>query len=104
MQIGRVIGNVISTRKTGRIEGLPLLVLQPLDERLKPAGRTVVCTDTVHARQNDLVLICSSSSARMTDKTRDVCTDQTLVAIVEIISSGRQDLYNRSRESEEEVS
>jgi len=93
MQLGKVIGNVVSTSKSSRLEGLRLLVVNCLNEALEPLPRRVVCTDTVNAKPGDIVLTCSSSSARCTQVTRDVCTDNTVVAIVDIISAGKKDFY-----------
>jgi microcompartment protein CcmK/EutM len=95
MFLGKVIGNVISTQKTGKVEGLPLLVVQQLDENLHPIPKTFACTDTVNAKSGEVVLTCSSSSARQTKKTKEVCTDNTIIAIVDIVSSQRNELYRK---------
>ncbi len=94
MQFGEVIGNVVSTRKTGKIEGLPLLVVRLLNADLNPLDKTVVCTDTVNARPGDLVLTVATSSARATAKTRDRCTDRSITAIVDLVSVGKTNLYD----------
>jgi microcompartment protein CcmK/EutM len=93
MQFAKVIGSVVSTHKAGRLEGLPLLVVRYLDAALEPSSKTAVAVDTVHARPGDVVLLCSSSSARMTSKTRDACADLAIVGIADIVSSGRKDVY-----------
>ena len=95
MQFGKVIGQVISTQKTGKIHGLRLLIVETLDENLKATGKILTSTDTVNARIDDIVLLCSSSSARMTSMTKDVCTDNTIVGIVDMVSSARKDWYKR---------
>lgn len=95
MQLGKVIGNVVSTVKTGKTEGLPLMIVQQLDEKLKPLAKYYVCTDTVNARHGEIVLTCSSSSARFTAQTRDVCTDHSIIAIVDTISSDKKDIYSK---------
>jgi ethanolamine utilization protein EutN len=95
MQFGKVIGQVISTRKEGKIQGLRLLIVETLDENLKASGKILTSTDTVNARIDDIVLLCSSSSARMTAMTTGVCTDNTIVGIVEVISAGKKDWFKR---------
>ena len=89
MQLGKVIGNVVSTRKVGKTKGLRLLMVRQLDEALSPLSRVEVLTDTVNARPGDIVLACSSSSARSTRMTKGVCTDHSIVAIVDFISYGK---------------
>lgn len=95
MKFGKVIGNVVSTKKTGRIDGLRLLLVQELDHELKPLWSSAVCTDTVNANTGDIVLTCASSSARFTRITRDVCTDNSIIAIVDIVSMDKKDFYRK---------
>lgn len=95
MKFGKVIGQIISTRKAGNVEGLKLLVVHYLDEKLRETQKTAACIDTVKAKQGDIVLLCSSSSARMTKLTRHVCTDNTIVGIVDSISSNKKDWYKK---------
>jgi len=93
MKFARVIGHVIATRKEGNVQGLKLLVVRYLDENLNETKQTAACIDTVAAKPGDVVLLCSSSSARMTKLTRYVCTDNTTVAIVDSISSAKKTTY-----------
>jgi microcompartment protein CcmK/EutM len=93
VQFAKVIGSVVSTHKTGRIEGLPLLVVRFLDAGLEPLSGTAVAVDTENARPGDVVLLCASSSARMTSKTRDACADLAIIGIVDVVSSGRKNVY-----------
>ncbi len=95
MQLGRVIGNVVSVQKESNLTGLKLLVVDYLDEKLSPIGKSAVCTDTVKSGPGDIVLLCSSSSARLTKMTKDVCTDNSIVGIVDLISSGKGLLYKK---------
>jgi ethanolamine utilization protein EutN len=90
MQFAKVIGNVVSTQKTGRVGGLPLMVVRFLDEGLKAAADTQAAVDTVGCRPGDTVLLCGSSSARMTSKTRDVCADLAIVGIVDTVTVGKE--------------
>ena len=42
MQLARVIGTVVATVKTPGLEGVKLLVIQPLDRHLAPVGSQLV--------------------------------------------------------------
>ncbi len=95
MKLGRVIGKVISTRKEGNTEGLKILVIQYLDENLNSIAKSEATIDSVDANEGDIVLLCSSSSARLTNTTKNVCTDNTIVGIVDTISIGRKYLYRK---------
>jgi microcompartment protein CcmK/EutM len=91
MQFAEAIGNTVATQKTGRLQGLHLIVVRFLDYNLEPTGKTAVAIDTVGCRPHDLVLVCGSSSARMTAKTRDRCTDLSIVGIVDSVTSGKKE-------------
>lgn len=95
MKMGKVIGQVIAPRKEGNLNGLKLLVVRYLDENLRPTARTAACVDAVNANFGDVVLLCSWSSARMTSLTRNVCTDLTIIGVIDSISSGRTDRYKK---------
>jgi len=97
MKIGKVIGKVVSTRKEGNVEGLPILVVSYLDDTLSDTGKTAACIDTVNAGDGDVVLLCASSSARMTSRTTNVATDNTIVGIVDSVSAGSTFIYNKSK-------
>ena len=96
MKLGRIIGKLISTKKAGNIEGLKILVVNYLDEKLSDTKNTAACIDTVGAGDNDIVLLCSSSSARFTDITRKTGADNVIIGIVDSVSKGRKYIYNRS--------
>ena len=96
MQLAKIIGKVISTRKEGNVQGLKILVARYLDEELRELPKTAACIDSVGAGEGDVVLLCSSSSARMTRLTKGVSTDNTIVGIVDTISMGGDSIYVKS--------
>ncbi len=55
MKLGRVIGRVVCTQKVESLEGLKLLLLQPVDEEGRDAGNPLVAFDTARAGEGDLV-------------------------------------------------
>ena len=55
MKLGRVIGRVVSTKKHPTLEGLKLLLVQPVDENGKDSGAALVAFDTVRAGVGDRV-------------------------------------------------
>ena len=63
MKLGRVIGRVVATRKHGSLEGLALLLVQPVDERGGSVGTALVAFDTVRAGEGDLVMFESGKEA-----------------------------------------
>ena len=63
MKLGRVIGRVVATRKHESLEGLALLLVQPVDERGEPAGSALVAFDTARAGEGDMVFFESGKEA-----------------------------------------
>ena len=57
MQIGRVIGTVVSTQKHARLEGAKLLLVQPLTLDDTPRGPELLAVDGVGAGVHEKVLI-----------------------------------------------
>jgi ethanolamine utilization protein EutN len=93
VQLARVIGTVVATVKADGLEGVKLLVVQPLDRRQEPEGRPVVAADAVHmAGPGELVYIVAAREAAQALPVRFVPVDHAVVGIVdavEDISGGR---------------
>ncbi len=83
MQMGRVVGTVVSTRKEEEIRGLRLLLVRDVDLDLQESGKLVVAADALEAGVGELVLYASGSSARQTEVTNNRPVDATIMAIVD---------------------
>ena len=83
MNLGRVTGTLVATRKEPMLEGLPLLVVRQLNAEGEPTGGYVVAVDGVGAGVDEVVLYASGSSARQTEITRDKACDAVIMAIVD---------------------
>lgn len=66
MKIGRVTGTVVSTMKLESLEGIKLLLVQPLDENMENSGNPLVACDTVQAGRGDLVIYEGGREAALT--------------------------------------
>ena len=86
MRLGKVVGTVVATRKDPRLSGLKLLVVATLTPQMKPDGAYEVAVDTVSAGFKETVLLCTGSSARMTDRTEKAPVDATIVGIVDAVN------------------
>jgi ethanolamine utilization protein EutN len=87
MQLGRVTGTVVATVKAEGLEGVKLLIVQPLDETLEPTGTTVVAADAVHmAGQGELVYYVASREAAEALEPRFVPVDHAIVGIVDQVA------------------
>ncbi len=84
MLFGRVRGVAISTLKYPDITGYRLLVVQPLNSKLEPAGTLQVAVDTVEANHGDLcVMVRSREAALAMPDIKFVPVDLALVGLVD---------------------
>jgi microcompartment protein CcmK/EutM len=63
VQLGRVIGDVVVTRKDETLMGVTLLVVQPLTPEREPIGRTLVAADAVGAGVGEIVFFVRGKEA-----------------------------------------
>ncbi len=85
MQLARVVGTVVSTRKDERLQGAKLLVVRIVDPHGKDDTAYMVAVDTVDAGANDRVLIVTGSSARMASGLKDCPVDAAIVGVVDSV-------------------
>src|SRR5215208_5333905 len=84
MLFGRVKGTAICTIKYPGIEGVKLLIVQPLNKRLEPIGILQVAADVVQAGPGDLcVMVRSREAALAMRDEKFVPVDLALVGIVD---------------------
>ena len=87
MQLARVIGSIVSTRKCDRLEGLKLLVAVPIDmDTMQEKGAPFVTVDTVGAGEGEIVMWAGGSSSRQTDLTTGKPVDSSIVGIVDYVN------------------
>jgi microcompartment protein CcmK/EutM len=96
MLIARVIGTVVSTQKEPTLEGLRLLVCQPLNAEGEKAGAAVVAADAVGAGVGEVILFATGSSARQTTSTQNRPVDAVVMAIVDHWEVGGNTKYRKS--------
>ena len=95
MNVGKVIGTVVASRKDPKLEGLKLLLVQQTDLTGTAKGAQVVAVDSVGAGLGELVLYCAGSSARQTDSTQNRPVDTVIMAIVDEIEAGNEVVFKK---------
>lgn len=99
MILARVIGTVVSSQKSTKIEGIKFLLLEKIDPvTLKGKGDYVVSMDSVGAGIGEIVFYVSGSSARMTSVTEGKPSDSTIIAIVDFIEKNGDFTYQKSQD------
>lgn len=95
MQLARVTGTVVASRKEPRLEGLKFLLLSQLNTDNKETGGYVVAADAVGAGVGEVVLYASGSSARQTEYTNERPCDAVVMAIVDSWEVDGEDRYHK---------
>jgi microcompartment protein CcmK/EutM len=86
MQLARVIGSIVSTRKSERLEGLKLMVAVPIDmDTMLEKGSPFVTVDTVGAGEGEIVMWAGGSSSRQTEQTTGKPVDSSIIGIVDSV-------------------
>ena len=84
MKVAKVIGNIWATRKDEKLNGLKLLIVQPLNIiENKEDHAPMVAADTIGAGIGETVLIVGGSSARSAVGNMGIPVDATVVGIVD---------------------
>jgi len=83
MQLARVIGDIVVTRKDETLTGIKLMVLQPIAADGSNAGRTLVAVDAVGAGVGETVFFVRGKEASFPFYPTEVPTDAGIVGIVD---------------------
>jgi ethanolamine utilization protein EutN len=84
MLFGKVKGTAVCTQKYSGMEGIKLLVVQPMDKHLQPQGGLQVAADVVQAGPGDLcVMVRSREAALAMPEIKFVPVDLALIGIVD---------------------
>jgi ethanolamine utilization protein EutN len=87
MYLGIVTGTVVAERKASGLEGMKILLVQPVDERSRPLGDVQAAIDTVQAGVGDLVYLVGSREAALACNPQFVPVDAAIVGIVDGIDT-----------------
>ncbi len=83
MQLARVIGDVVATRKDEQLVGIKLLLIQPLTPERQPAGRALVAVDAVGAGVGEDVFFVRGKEAAFPFYPAEPPVDAGIVGIVD---------------------
>jgi microcompartment protein CcmK/EutM len=88
VQIARVIGDVVMTRKDQQLEGITLLLLQPLTPDRQPAGRPIVAVDSLGAGVGEEVFFVRGKEASFPFHPAEPPVDAGIVGIIDHFDLG----------------
>ena len=86
MLLGRVVGSVVPAVVYSGLEGVPMLLVQPLDKAGRPEGRTIVAADATRmAGPNELVYYEGGREAALALDPWFVPVDHAIIGIVDAV-------------------
>ncbi len=88
MRLARVVGNVVSTIKDVGYYGYKLMIVEYLNEELKPEGARVIAFDAADAGIGDIVLLNVDGGAANMFLDKDIIADLTICGVIDSFSYG----------------
>ena len=95
MQLARVTGTLVATRKDEKMEGMKFLIVRPINPDGQEIASAVVAVDAVGAGVGEVVMIATGSSARQTVLTDRRPCDAVIMAIVDTWEVGGKVKYRK---------
>lgn len=90
MQLARVVGTLVASTKSPGLEGIRLLIVQPLDRHRSSIGQPQVAADAVHAAgPGELVYVVAAREASLALPEPFVPVDLAIVGIVDGVTSAQ---------------
>jgi ethanolamine utilization protein EutN len=87
MQLARVIGTVVATRKEAAFDGIKLLLIQPLSASGDDFGRPLVAVDAMSAGIGQRVFFVRGKEASFPWYPAEVPADAGIVGIVDHVTT-----------------
>jgi ethanolamine utilization protein EutN len=83
MQLGRVVGTVVVSVKNDTLQGVTLLLVQPMSSAREPIGRVIVAADSMGAGVGEDVFFVRGKEASFPFHPTEVPADAGIVGIVD---------------------
>lgn len=95
MNLGKVVGTVVSTQKDDGMPGARYLLVERTTHTGEKKGDYIVALDMVSAGHDELVLLSEGSPARETPSTVNKPLDALIVGIVDLIDENDKIVYKK---------
>jgi microcompartment protein CcmK/EutM len=91
MELAKVIGTLVSSHKVSSLNGVKLMLVQPLDENMNEIGEAGIATDATHqAGVGELVFIESGREAAIALPQVFNPSDLSIIGIVDDVYHDKQ--------------
>ena len=99
MEIARVTGTIVATRKDEKLVGHKILLVEITDVSGKgKGGAPIAALDSVDAGIGDLVLVVRGSSARQAKNMSTAPVDAMIIGVIDNIEFSGSTTYNASKQ------
>ena len=88
MELARVVGTIVSSQKYAGLQGVKLLLVQPVDASLAPKGEPLVVADRFSAGIGQVVWWVGGREAALALPETFVPVDAAVVAIADDVYTG----------------
>jgi microcompartment protein CcmK/EutM len=95
LNLGKVVGTVVATRKDENLLGGKFYIVKLMTMDGKVTDKIVIAYDTVGAGIDEVVVVVTGSSARMTEQTEKAPVDAAIVAIVDELEINEKIIYKK---------
>jgi len=85
MLLGKIVGTAVATIKTPELQGVKLLVVQPLDKNQQPIGNLQVAADATQAGIGDTVFMVRAREAALSLEKTFVPVDLSAIGFVDTV-------------------
>lgn len=82
MIIGKVVGSVVSTRKSEKLVGSKFMIIEPV-KSMSDSNEKIVAVDTIGAGIGEMVLVACGSAARIGCNLDNSPVDAAIVGIID---------------------
>ena len=86
MLLGKIVGTAVATIKVPGLEGVKLLVVQPLNKNGQPSGNLCVAADATQAGVGDTVFLVRAREAALALEETFVPIDLAAIGIVDSVT------------------
>jgi microcompartment protein CcmK/EutM len=100
VNLARVRGTVVATKRSDKVEGAKWLLVEDCDPKGQGRGEYLVALDLIDASRGQLVLLAQGSGCRWTARTEDKPMDTLVVAIVDQIDRSGEYCWNEADRGE----
>ena len=83
---GKVIGRLVPASTLPAFHGIPLLIVQPVDEELRAVGTAIIACDCIGACEGEHVFMAQGGEATLPLPDRFNPSDLTIVAIIDQVT------------------